>query len=418
MALPILDEARELIWTSEQTLKDVFTRADAIETVTQQRVLEAFQEEYVSARHFTPSNGYGYDDIGRDTLDRVFARSLQAEAALVRPHIVNGTHAIYLAVAGVTKPGDTVLSITGDPYDTLEQAFGLRGEAPGSLKSLGIDFQTIPLKEDRIDLEAAQKAISADSSIRIIFIQRSRGYSWRNAIDVASMGEAVKALRAIRKDLIFIADNCYGEFTAAMEPTALGVDLIAGSLIKNPGGGLAPTGGYIAGKAHLIDLVAQRLTIPGLGGEVGSYEATYRPFYQGLFLAPHTVNQCIKTAALFARVFSSMGYKTLPEASDVRSDIIQAIQFGTAEELRAFCTAIQQAAPIDSFVVPEEWDMPGYADQVIMAAGAFVQGATTELSADGPMKPPYTAYLQGSLTYSHGRLAAMMAASKLLSKGA
>lgn len=413
MAIQIDNGARELIWTAEKTLADAFLRVDAIEAVTSQRVLEAFQEEGVSARHFAPTNGYGYDDIGRDTLDRIFARALMADKALVRPQIVNGTHAIFLAVAGVTRAGDTVLSITGQPYDTLEQAFGLRGDAPNSLTANGVKFHCLPLKNDGIDISAAVETVEQDASVRIVFIQRSRGYSWRNALSVEQIGAAITALKKVRDDLIFVVDNCYGEFTSAMEPTSAGASLIAGSLIKNPGGGLAPTGGYIAGRADLVDRVAERLTIPGLGAEVGAYEASYRPFYQGLFLAPRTVNQCIKTAMLFARVFECLGYETMPQPTAPRSDIIQAIRFSTADELRSFCRAIQKAAPIDSFVVPEEWDMPGYSDKVIMAAGAFVQGATTELSADAPMRAPYTAYMQGSLTYAYGRLAAMLAAGSV-----
>lgn len=416
MAIRIQDGARELIWSAEQSLKDAYARADAIETVTAQRVLEAFQNHCVSARHFAPTNGYGYDDIGRDTLDLVFAEALQAESALVRPQIVNGTHAIYLSVAGVLEAGDTVLFVTGAPYDTLEQAFGLRGEAPGSLKKNGIHAKCMDLLEDHVDISSMEDLLKQDSSIRMLFIQRSRGYSWRNALSILQIKEVIQAARTVREDVIVAVDNCYGEFTDAMEPTFVGADLIAGSLIKNPGGGLAPTGGYIAGKKIWIDQVAQRLTIPGLGGEVGSYEATYRPFYQGLFLAPHTVNQCMKTAMLFARVFECMGYTVMPQPTDPRSDIIQAIRFDTADELRSFCRAIQQAAPIDSFVIPEEWDMPGYDDKVIMAAGTFVQGATTELSSDAPMRKPYTAYMQGSLTYSHGRLAAMLAAGNVMSK--
>ena len=414
----IEDGARELVWAAEKSLLDAFMRVDAIEQVTSERVLAAFQEAGVSARHFTPSNGYGYDDIARDTLDVVFASALMAEKALVRPQIVNGTHAIFLAVAGCAKAGDTVLSVTGKPYDTLEQALGLRGDAPGSLSSVGVKFKCIPLKDDEIDIAAAAEAVKGDASIRIVFVQRSRGYSWRNALSVEAIGAVIDALRGIREDLIVIVDNCYGEFTAAQEPTAVGASLIAGSLIKNPGGGIAPTGGYVAGNAALVDRVAQRLTIPGLGAEVGAYEASYRPFYQGLFLAPRTVNSCVKTAMLFARVFECLGYETMPLPAAPRSDIIQAIRFSTADELRRFCQAIQKASPIDSYVVPEEWAMPGYADKVIMAAGAFVQGATTELSADAPMRAPYTAYMQGSLTYAYGRLAAMLAAESVTSERA
>lgn len=418
MPIQISDEARELIWTAERTLTAQFCRADAVEAVAQQRVLEAFQAERVSARHFAPTNGYGYDDIGRDTLDRVFARALMAEAALVRPQIASGTHAIYLAVAGAARAGDTVLSATGKPYDTLEQAFGLRGDAPGSLAGMGVRFREIALKDDAIDVDAVCAALNDDPSARIVFLQRSRGYSWRNAIGIGQLARAIGRIREARADAVVIVDNCYGEFTEAREPSCIGADLVAGSLIKNPGGGLAPTGGYVTGRADLVDAAAQRLTIPGLGAEVGSYESSYRPFYQGLFLAPHVTAQCVKTALLFARVFESLDYETMPSSREERSDIIQAIRFDGAEELLYFCRAVQAAAPIDSFVLPEPWDMPGYQHPVVMAAGTFVQGATTELSADAPMREPYTAYVQGALTYAHGRLAAMLCADAIVSKQA
>lgn len=411
----ISDQARELVWRAERDLQQVFSRADAVEMVTQTRVLEAFWQERVSARHFAPTTGYGYDDIGRDTLDRVFSAALQAEKALVRPQFVNGTHAIFTAMAGAAEPGDTILSITGSPYDTLEQAIGISGDAPHSLKRLGIGFRSIPLCENgAIALSACLDAIR-DPKVRIVYAQRSRGYAWRNALSVEAMGEAFSAVRETRPDMILMVDNCYGEFTAANEPSAVGADVMAGSLIKNPGGGLSPTGGYVAGRASIIDRVAQRLTVPGMGAEVGSYAGDYRLFYQGLFMAPHTTAQCIKAAALFARVFEQLGMETMPESTALRHDIIQAVRFPTAEGLTAFCRAIQKAAPVDSFVTPEPWDMPGYSVPVIMAAGAFVQGATSELSADGPMSEPYTAYLQGALSYTHARIAAMMACDALIS---
>ena len=407
--MKISEQAREFVWNAEHQLDGVFQRIDSVESVTQIRVLEAFQNHGVAVRHFAPTTGYGYDDIGRDTLDLVFADALQAEAALVRPQFVNGTHAIFTALAGLTEPGDAILSITGSPYDTLEEAIGIRGDAPQSLSRFGVTFEQIPLLEDgKIDLPAVLRRLQKQS-YRIIYVQRSRGYGWRPSIDPRELEDVFAEIQKAAPHAVIVVDNCYGEFTTAIEPTAVGAHVIAGSLIKNPGGGLAPTGGYVAGKSECIERIAQRFTLPGMGREVGSYAGDYRLFYQGLFLAPHTVAQCLKSAALFACVFERLGYDTLPASTDVRSDIIQSVRFQSAQELIAFCQCIQAAAPIDSFAVPQPWDMPGYAHQVIMAAGAFVQGATTELSADAPICEPYTAYLQGALTYAHGRIAAMLA---------
>ena len=410
--MTISDRARELVWSAERSLETVFQRADAIEMANQQRVLEAFWQERVSARHFAPTNGYGYDDTGRDTLDRVFAHALQAECALVRPQFVNGTHAIFTALAAIVEPGDVILSITGLPYDTLLEAIGVRGDAPNSLKRLGVSFRSIDLLPDgSIDLEQMKQVDT--SRVRVVFAQRSRGYAWREAMSMAKLEEAFTLSKTLFPQASILVDNCYGEFVESTEPTAHGADLIAGSLIKNPGGGLAPTGGYIAGTAELVERAAFRLTVPGMGGEVGSYAGDYRPFYQGLFLAPHVTAQCVKGAALFARVFEALGLETMPRGDAVRSDIIQAVRFPDADSLVAFCRSIQKAAPVDSYVSPEPWDMPGYEDQVVMAAGTFVQGATTELSADGPIRAPYTAYVQGSLTYAHARIAAMLACDTL-----
>ncbi len=411
------DRARELVWSAERYCADIFHRIDAVEMANQQRVLEAFWKERVSTRHFSPTTGYGYDDIGRDTLDRVFAQALMAQKALVRPQFVNGTHAIFTALAGIVEPGDTILSITGDPYDTLLEAIGVRGDAPNSLKRMGVLFQSVPLLEKgAIDQMSIQQKLS-DTSIRVIYAQRSRGYAWREAITMEQMKETFDLIRIWFPDAIILVDNCYGEFVEATEPTTQGADIIAGSLIKNPGGGLAPTGGYIAGREDLIDRIAQRMTVPGMGAEVGSYAGDYRLFYQGLFLAPHVTAQCVKSAVLFARVFEQLNLLTMPLFDAVRSDIIQAMQFPDADSLVAFCRSIQKAAPVDSFVSPEPWDMPGYEDQVVMAAGAFVQGATTELSADGPIRAPYTAYLQGALTYAHARIACMLACDELIRQG-
>ncbi len=410
--IEISDRARELVWSAESAMTGAFRRADAIEMANQQRVLEAFWSERVSARHFAPTTGYGYDDIGRDTLDRVFARALFAEAALVRPQFANGTHAIFTALASLVEPGDTILSITGKPYDTLQTAIGLSGDASNSLKKMGVSFRSIDLLPNGdIDLESIRAF--EPGSIKVVFAQRSRGYAWREALNMQKLSEALTLCKERFPGAAILVDNCYGEFVEATEPTACGADLIAGSLIKNPGGGLAPTGGYIAGRKELVDRAAERLTVPGMGGEVGSYAGDYRLFYQGLFLAPHVTAQCVKSAALFARVFEALGLSTMPSSDAERSDIIQAVRFNDADALVRFCGAIQKAAPVDSFLTPEPWDMPGYDDPVVMAAGAFVQGATTELSADGPIRSPYTAYLQGALTYAHARIAAMLACDAL-----
>ena len=395
-----------LISEAEAQAAEAFARAERVARVCSERVLSAFQKNRISARHFAPSEGYGYDDAGRDALDAVFADALMAEDALVRPQIANGTHAIFLALSGTLEPNDTILSLTGAPYDTLESAVGLAGDVPNTLKRFGIRFASVPLLNDRMDLDAAGKILESDKTVRMIYIQRSRGYAWRSAVSIAEIKQAIDFVRSVRSDVIVFVDNCYGEFTEAAEPTAVGADLIAGSLIKNCGGGIAPTGGYVAGRKDLIEAVAYRQTVPGCGKEIGSYAASYRLFYQGLFLAPHTVLQCQKSAILFAALFERLGYKTLPGWSDPRSDIIQSVLFDTKEELIAFIRAVQAAAPVDGFVVPEPWDMPGYSDPVIMAAGAFVQGATTELSADAPIRAPYIAYMQGALTYEHALLAA------------
>lgn len=402
-----------LIKDAENRCKSIFERIEQNALICSDRVLRAFQTHRISARHFTPTEGYGYDDIGRDALDQVFADALCAEDALVRPQIANGTHAIFLALSGTLEPNDTVLSITGTPYDTLESAVGLNADLPNSLKRFGIRFLPVDY-EGSVNMKKAKELLGQDASIRMVYLQRSRGYAWRPSLSIGEIREIITKIRSVRQDVIVFVDNCYGEFTEAEEPTAAGADLIAGSLIKNCGGGIAPTGGYIAGRKDLIEAVSYRQTVPGCGKEIGSYASSYRPFYQGLFMAPHTVAQCLKSAILFASLFEQMQLKTLPHADDARSDIIQSVMFDTKDEMIAFMQAVQAAAPIDSFVVPEPWDMPGYTDPVIMAAGTFVQGATTELSADGPIRPPYTAYLQGALTYEHAVLAAKSVLNALI----
>ncbi len=409
-SLVISKAAHAIVMRAEQELHEVFHGIDSIEIINQNRVLAAFQAENVAQRHFAPTTGYGYADIGRDALERVFARVFATEEAIVRPQIVNGTHALFLALAGLLSPGDTMLSITGKPYDTLEQAIGIKDCLPGSLCAFGIQYKELPLHENgNINTPAILDCLQKEKSIRVVYVQRSRGYAWREAFTCEALQAVFSAIRAQYKDCIIVVDNCYGEFTEEAEPSMVGADVVVGSLIKNPGGGLAPTGGYIAGTAACIERIEQRLTVPGIGREVGSYAGGYLPFYQGLFLAPHTTAQSLKTAVLFARIFENAGMKTLPRSDRKRADIIQALQFQTEAELIAFVQSIQRAAPVDSFVVPEPWDMPGYTSKVIMAAGTFIEGASIELSADAPIREPYIAYIQGALTYAHGKLAAMLA---------
>lgn len=409
----------ERIYQAEQGLTDVFARIDAMEEKGTRRVLRAFQEHQVAYRHFAPTTGYGYDDVGRDTLEKIFADLFGTEAAIVRPQIVSGTHAISLCLFGLTLPGDHILSATGTPYDTLEDIIGIREDTTpvGSLKEMGVRYSQVELNSaGEIDVDAVDRAIRPET--RLVIAQRSRGYAWRPSLMPQAFEPLARMLREKHPGVRLMVDNCYGEFVCEKEPSHYGADVCVGSLIKNPGGGLAPTGGYIVGKAEAITRIAYRLTAPGIGLEVGSYAGSYQPFYQGLFMAPHTVAQAVKTACLAARVFENLGMTTTPPASAPRADIIQAIQMGTPERLVAFCQGIQMASPIDSMALPEPWDMPGYQDQVVMAAGTFVSGASVELSADGPMREPYTAYMQGGLTYAHGRIALGRALERMTEVGA
>lgn len=393
-----------------------FASIDAIGELNQYKVINALQKNKIALRHFSPSTGYGYDDIGRDALDAVFAQAFVAEDALVRPQLASGTHAIAMCLFGLLLPGNEMLSITGKPYDTLEEAIGISGDEWGSLKAYNIGYSKVDLRLDgHIDIERVIAALKPNTLV--IYIQRSRGYEWRRSLTVAEIGDAIRTFKAFRPDLIVVVDNCYGEFTGINEPCEFGADVMAGSLIKNPGGGLAPTGGYIAGKRDCIARIANRLTSPGIGREVGSYAASYAPFFQGLFLAPHVVSESLKGAVLCARVFNDLGFSVLPHSEDSRDDIIQAIRFDDEKCLISFCQSIQKAAPIDSHVVPFPWDMPGYQHQVIMAAGAFVQGASIELSADAPMKPPYIAYMQGGLTFDHVKLGILIALQDMIDAG-
>lgn len=398
-------EIEVLLSDAEQSLHQQFSALDKIEQVNFARVMDAFRAEQVAVRHFAPTTGYGYGDDGRDTLERIYARVFGCEDALVRPAIASGTHALALCLYGLLRPGDILIAGSGKPYDTLESVIGLTDEVgQGSLKDYGIEYRQVDLKDNDVDVEELLRHLD-EPRVRVVALQRSRGYDWRPSLSVKRLGEVAKAVHEKRPDVVVMVDNCYGEFVQTIEPTHVGCDIIVGSLIKNPGGGLAPTGGYIAGRKDLVEKCSYRLTSPGIGREVGSYLGGYDRFYQGLFFAPHIVMQAVKGAALASAVFSKLGYAVNPTPQEERYDIIQAIKFEQPEKLIAFCQGIQYASPIDSHVTPEPWDMPGYQDPVIMAAGTFVSGASIELSADAPIRAPYTAYMQGGLTYAHVRYA-------------
>ena len=402
----------------EKAMIDVeaeFKYYDEIREYNQLKVLKAFKEERISDSHFTNSSGYGYGDIGREALDRVYARIFNAEAALVRPHFVNGTHAIGAALFGNLRPNDTMLSICGKPYDTLHNIIGISGnENIGSLAEYGVGYKQVDLKDGKVDLDTVKRCLEEDSSIKLVHIQRSTGYGWRKSLMVDEIKTIISYVKSIKNDVIVFVDNCYGEFIDKIEPSDVGADLLAGSLIKNIGGGIAPTGGYVVGKQKYVDQAAYRLTIPGIGGECGSTFGVMRLLFQGLFLAPHVAMEAVKGALFCSRVMELAGFQVLPKYTDKRSDIIQAIKFNDKDKLIAFCKGIQHGSPIDSFAECEPWDMPGYTDQVIMAAGAFVQGASIELSADAPIREPYIAYLQGGLTFDHAKIGVLIALQKTL----
>lgn len=388
---------------------------DRIAEYNQIKVLKSFQSHHVSDFHFADSTGYGYNDRGREILDEVYADVFGAEAALVRPHFASGTHTIATALFGVLRSGDQMVSLTGRPYDTLHKVIGSAGDGTGSLADWGIGYDEVNLLPDgSVDWEEAERKIT--SSTKVVAIQRSRGYDWRPSYTIAQIAEMVKRVKELNPNVIVFVDNCYGEFCERMEPTEVGVDLIAGSLIKNPGGGLAASGGYVAGKREYVELAAYRLTAPGIGGEVGAMLGTTRSLYQGLFLAPHVVGQAVKGAVFASALFSRLGFITNPNWSDSRTDLIQALRFETAEQLITFVQSIQKAAPIDAYVTPEPSEMPGYEHPVIMAAGTFIQGGSLELSADGPVREPYIAFMQGGLTYAHVKYAVMEAARAMLSQ--
>lgn len=397
-----MSNIQELIEESERSLSSAFQRLEQIAYANQKKVLEAFQKNRIALRHFAPTSGYGYGDEGRDTLGALFADIFGAEAGLVSPNILSGTHALTVGLFGLLRTGDTLFSIAGEPYDTLHEV--IAGKGIGSLADYGIRFKKCDLLAGEFDLEGIRAGL-ADPSVKVVFIQRSRGYEWRDALSEAKIAAACDFVRSCGFSGCIFVDNCYGEFVEETEPTQNGADVAVGSLIKNPGGGIAPTGGYIVGKRAYIDQIACRLTAPSIGAEVGSYMYGYQSFYQGVFLAPHVVCQALKGGLLIGACLQRLGYQTSPAVSESPYDITRAIRFHTKEELVGFIQAVQEASPVDSFVQLEPWDMPGYESEVIMAAGCFVQGASIELSADAPVREPYIAYFQGGLTYEHCRYA-------------
>ncbi|MFQ7110523.1 MAG: aminotransferase class I/II-fold pyridoxal phosphate-dependent enzyme [Anaerovoracaceae bacterium] len=412
----ISEEILKLIDKCEKQTVHLFREMDDTMTYNQYKVLAAFQKNSIRDMHFSWNTGYGYDDPGRDAVERVYADIFNTEAALVRPTIVNGTHALSLALTGVLRPGDELIYCTGAPYDTLEETIGIRGEGKGSLMEYGISYKQVELTADgRMDFDALKNAISPKT--RMVAMQRATGYSWRKAISIEEIEELTAFVKNIDPQIICMADNCYGEFLHTKEPTDVGIDIMAGSLIKNPGGGLALTGGYVAGRKDLIDNVSYRMTSPGIGGECGLTFGQTRSILQGLFTAPKTVNGALKGAVLCAKVFETLGYEVCPGPEDMRSDIIQSVKLKSPEKIIAFCQGVQAAAPVDSQVMPEPWDMPGYDDPVIMAAGAFVQGSSIELSADAPIREPYIVYFQGGLTYEHSKFGVIRALQEMKDRG-
>ena len=414
----IAPEVIKAVEEAESVLADRFSELDDICAICQMKVLRAFQENHINATHFDWSTGYGYDDPGREAVERVYASIFGTEAALVRPNIVNGTHAIATTLFGILKPGDELLEVTGAPYDTLETVIGKysSGEFAGTIMDYGILYNEVALGDDLdVNLEAIRSAITGKT--RVVAMQRSTGYDWRPAISLSSLKKVTETVHAIDPSIIVMLDNCYGEFVDTIEPTEFGVDVMAGSLIKNPGGGIALSGGYIVGRKDLIDKISYRLTCPGIGAECGLTYGQNRHVLQGIFMAPKVVNAAVKGAMLAGVVYDRLGFEVMPPAMSERSDIIQAIKFLDPDRTVAFCQAIQSASPVDAYVTPVPWDMPGYQDQVVMAAGAFVQGSSIELSADAPLREPYIAYFQGGLTYEHSRYGVIKSLDTLYRKG-
>ena len=389
--------------------RGAFAHIDEVAEINTKKVLDAMRACRISDAHFSVSFGYAYSDLGREKLDELYARVFGAERALVRTQFVSGTHALAAVLFGILRPGDQLVSITGAPYDTMQTVIGWAHESVGSLKEFGVGYDELPMRDGRVDLDGIDRIVTAQTKMALV--QRSRGYSEREPLSIEDIRTVSARIKAANPNCIVFVDNCYGEFVDRMEPTEVPtVDIMAGSLIKNPGGGLAPTGGYIAGRSDLVEAASYRLTAPGMGDELGASLVSNRLLYQGLFLAPHVVAQALKGAVFAAGIFEGLGYRTFPHFTDARSDVIQAIVLGDADRMKAFARAIQAMSPVDSFAAPEPWDMPGYADQIIMAAGTFVQGASIELSADGPMREPYCIYLQGGLTFEHAALGVMAAA--------
>lgn len=408
-------EILDFVEKCEKRLECRFEKIDKIRDYNQYKVLKALQNNKIADRHFSWNTGYGYDDIGREATEKVYAEIFGTESALVRPTIVNGTHALAITLMGILRPGDEFIYCSGKPYDTLEEVIGIRGQGNGSLSDYNISYKEVNLLPDgSIDLEAVKKSITAKT--KMVCVQRSTGYAWRKALTIEEIHKWATFVHNINPKIICMADNCYGEFTDIKEPTDVGVDVIAGSLIKNPGGGLALSGGYVCGSKELIRQISYRMTCPGIGSECGLTFGQTRSTLQGIFLAPSIVNGALKGALLCGESYSKLGYDICPDMESKRSDIIQAVELSSKEALVNFCQGIQAAAPIDSFVTPEPWDMPGYEDPVVMAAGAFVQGSSIELSADGPIRPPYIAYFQGGLTYQHSKLGIMISIQKLYEK--
>ena len=405
----------DLIAQAEADVSAQFEKLDDIMAYNQYKILSAFQKNRVSDMHFSWNTGYGYDDAGRAKLEQLYADIFHTDAALVRPTIVNGTHALAITLLGILRPGDELIYCTGGPYDTLEEVIGIRGEGNGSLKDYGITYKQVELLPDgSIDLEGVRNAISEKT--RMVTVQRATGYGWRKAITIDQIRQWAQFVTELNPNIIKMVDNCYGEFLDIEEPTDVGVNVIAGSLIKNPGGGLALTGGYVAGRQDLIDKIQYRMTCPGIGGECGLTFGQTRAMFQGMFLAPKVVNGAVKGSVLCGRAYEKLGYEICPKPEDTRSDIIQAIRLGSPEAVVTFCEGIQAAAPIDAHVSPIPWDMPGYESQVVMAAGAFVQGSSIELSADAPIRPPYNVYFQGGLTYEHSKFGVIKSIDALLKK--
>ena len=398
-----------------EDLKDRFDRIDRIAECNQMKVLAAMQENRVGESDLLPTTGYGYNDEGRDKLERVYAATFHTEDAIVRPQLISGTHALTVALFGILRPGDVMLSVAGKPYDTLDDVIGIFRKADGSLRDFGVSYKQVDLNgKGELDLAAIEEA--AKEQPKVVYLQRSKGYATRKTFSTADIEEMIKIVRRVHPQAIIMVDNCYGEFTELREPTDVGADIIIGSLIKNPGGGLAPVGGYIAGKKKYIEMCANRMTSPGLGKEVGPNLGTIRSFYQGFFLSPTVTAGAVKGAIFLAKLFEDHGFSVFPASSEERYDLIQTVTFHEPQGVLDFCRGIQAAAPVDSYVTPEPWDMPGYDAQVIMAAGAFVSGSSIELSADGPMKPPYTVYFQGGLTFEHAKLGALKALEEVLKK--